>query len=1229
MADEPSPRSAAELNRWLVEDLYEQYREDPESLSPSWRAFFEDYRSEDRVEGEGETVSGNGQARTAAEQDRGTEPEEAPVERPSTAEPSEAEQADEAEGQADEPEEVEEAPTPQRLRGVQATIVRNMQTSLTVPTATSVRDVPAKLLEINRRIINNHLGRTRGGKVSFTHLIAFAILKAVAAVPAMKRQFHPVDDDKPGMLLPDHVNLGLAVDVERDDGTRILLVPNIKRADTLDFQEFLDAYEDVIRRIRTNKLDPEMFAGTSLTITNPGMIGTVLSVPRLMEGQSAIIGVGNIDYPPEYEAADPHTVARLGLSKVVTLTSTYDHRVIQGAESGQFLQQIHGLLLGDDGFYEEVFRAIGVPYTPARWKRDVSPLDSERAALEKQKQVDALAHMHRVRGHLIANLDPLSAKDPALHPELDPTFYGLSIWDLDREFLVDGVNGNNVMTLGDLLGVLRDAYCRTVGIEYMHIQDPDQKSWIRERVEGTDTTLDTDDQLHILRRLNDAEAFERFLHTKYVGQKRFGIEGGESLIPLLDAVCESAADEPLEGIVMGMAHRGRLNVLSNIVGKKYAEIFREFEGDIEPDTVQGSGDVKYHLGTSGTFQSRRGNSITIALPPNPSHLEAVDPVVEGMARAMEDRLDRGEEFPILPLLLHGDAAFSGQGVVAETLNLSQLRGYRTGGTVHVVINNQVGFTATAEAARSSQYATDVARMVQAPIFHVNGDDPEACVRVARLAFEYRQRFQADVVIDMICYRRHGHNEADDPSFTQPLMYHRIEEKRSVRKLYTERLVKRGDISIEQAEEYLEDFEQRLQTAFDRTKESSPPEPPKARKPDIVGVLTHVDTGVPRETLEHIASKQFGVPDGLTRHPKLERIFKREGGKFEEGRIDWPLAETLSFGSMLLEGINIRLAGQDSRRGTFSQRHAVQVDYHTGEEYLPLADLSDDQGKWFIYDSLLSEYAALGFEFGYSVADKDTLVIWEAQFGDFANGAQIVIDEFIVAAEDKWDETSGLVLLLPHGYEGQGPDHSSARIERFLTLCAEDNIQVVNATTAAQYFHVLRRQMHRDVRKPLIVFTPKSLLRSKDAVSDIAELTSGSFRETLDDDPVPDREAVTQVVLCSGKVAYEAMAQRGERDLDGSVAVVRVEQIYPWPDEQLTAILRDYPEARDVVWLQEEPRNMGPWGFVDGRLWNILGDLADGRELRCVSRIESASPASGSHVVHEQEQAQLFDELYAR
>ncbi|MDX1658362.1 MAG: multifunctional oxoglutarate decarboxylase/oxoglutarate dehydrogenase thiamine pyrophosphate-binding subunit/dihydrolipoyllysine-residue succinyltransferase subunit, partial [Nitriliruptorales bacterium] len=1022
----PSDSSRSELNAWLVEEMYEQYRDDPESLSKSWRDFFEDYRPT-------EEPSADGQAAVAEKDEPSKTPEKAKAgateEGKRPVRPAVPDTADELE--------------PERLRGVSATIAKNMERSLGVPTATSIRDVPAKLLEVNRRIVNNYLRRTRGGKVSFTHLIAYAIVQAVEAVPAMKKSYTEIDG-KPAVAQPEHFGLGLAVDVERK-GERTLLVPVIKDADTLSFDEFLRAYEELIRKIRTDKLDPDMFAGGTMTVTNPGMIGTVHSMPRLMAGQAAIFGVGAIDYPAEYQAADPATIARLGVSKVITLTSTYDHRVIQGAESGNFLKRVHELLLGADGFYDEVFKSLGLPYEPARWRQDVSAADSEMSLLEKQMKVDQLSHMYRVRGHLIADLDPLRQKDPVMHPELDPTYYGLSIWDLDREFLVDGLDEDaRKMPLGEILGVLRDAYCRTVGIEYMHIQHPEQKVWIREEVEGAEIDLSHQDQLWILERLNAAEAFESFLHTKYVGQKRFGLEGAESMIPMLDAVLEDAADDlDIEDAVIGMAHRGRLNVLSNIVGKKYHEIFREFEGDIDPDTVQGSGDVKYHLGTSGKYSARSGNTVTVHLPPNPSHLEAVNPVVEGMSRAMQDMYDRGDDgvFPVLPILLHGDAAFAGQGVVAETLNLSQLRGYRTGGTVHIVINNQVGFTTAPESARSSVYPTDIAKMVQAPIFHVNGDDPEAVVRVARLAFKYRQEFHSDVVIDMVCYRRHGHNEADDPSFTQPQMYEVIDNQRSVRKLYTERLVRRGDISIDQAEEYLEDFEQRLNRAFEETKQAAPPEPPRAIRPvESRGVLPHVETGVSEDVLDDVADAQFGVPDGFTRHPKLDRIFKKARQRYDDGNIDWALGETLAFGSLLLEGISVRLAGQDSRRGTFSQRHAVLVDYETGEEYLPLSHLADDQGKWLIYDSLLSEYAALGFEYGYSVVNKDSLVCWEAQFGDFVNGGQIVIDQFIVAAEDKWDETSGLVMLLPHGYEGQGPEHSSARIERFLTLCAEDNIQ---------------------------------------------------------------------------------------------------------------------------------------------------------------------------------------------
>jgi multifunctional 2-oxoglutarate metabolism enzyme len=1208
-----SASSQSELNTWLVEEMYEQYRADPSSLPRSWQDFFEGYRPGDHAatSDERSRTNGGGTGTPAAAP---SPPAQTPARRRAAASiPAGADAT--------------------VLRGVGARIVDNMETSLGVPTATSVRDVPAKLLEVNRRIVNNYLRRTRGGKVSFTHLIAYAMVKAVGAVPAMTRTFAETDDGKPAVLERDGFGLGLAVDVQNDDGSRSLLVPVIQDVHGMSFEAFLRAYEDVIRRIRTRKLDPAMFSGGTITITNPGMIGTVHSIPRLMAGQSAILGVGTIDFPAEYQATDERTLAKLGVGKVVTLTSTYDHRVIQGAESGNYLAHVHELLLGEHGFYDEVFASLGLPYEPARWRPDRSMLDSETDLLEKQMRVGQLANMYRVRGHLIADLDPLRQRPPTMHEELDPTYYGLSIWDLDREFLVElGSNGQR-LPLGDILGVLRDAYCRTIGIEYGHVLDPEQKRWIRERVEGVTEDVAAEDQTWILERLNAAEAFESFLHTKYVGQKRFGLEGGESLIPLLDAVCEAAADAEVSDIVMGMAHRGRLNVLSNILGKSHRQIFGEFEGHIDPDTVQGSGDVKYHLGSHGVYTARSGKAVDLHLPPNPSHLEAVNPVVEGISRAMQDRYDRGDEgvFPVLPLLMHGDSAFAGQGVVVETLNLSQLRGYRTGGTVHVVINNQVGFTTSPEASRSSFYATDVAKTVQAPILHVNGDDPEAVVRVARLAFEYRQTFHRDIVIDLICYRRHGHNEADDPSFTQPQMYEKIDRQRSVRKLYTERLVRRGDISIEQAEEFLQDFESRLELAFDETKQAALPEPPKAIKPQETGVLPVVDTSVQRGHLDRIAAAQFDVPDGFTRHPKLDRIFKKARERYDGGTIDWAMGETLAFGSLLLEGTNVRLAGQDSRRGTFSQRHAVQVDFRSGEEYLPLSTLAADQGKWFIYDSLLSEYAALGFEYGYSVEDPEALVCWEAQFGDFINGAQIIIDQFIVAAEDKWGETSGLVLLLPHGFEGQGPEHSSARIERFLVLAAEDNIQVVNATTSAQYFHVLRRQMHRDVRKPLVIFTPKSLLRSPKAMSDIGEFTAGHFHEVVDDPAWSagdrDRSEVTSVVLCSGKVAYDLMAERDERS--APVAVVRVEQLYPFPAEGIGEVLRGYPAAQDVCWVQEEPENMGAWGFVDGRLWNLLEELDDGRRLRRATRVPSASPAAGQHVVHEQELEQLLDETFAR
>jgi 2-oxoglutarate decarboxylase len=1178
-------------NAWLVDEMHEQYLADPTSVSESWQDFFADYR------------------RDAAPQTMAPPPvpaAPAPAPAPPAAPATDGHAAEAAAGEP--------------IRGAAARIVSNMEASLEVPTATSFRSVPAKLLEVNRRVINGYLGRTRGGKVSFTHLIGFAVVRAIhESVPVMNSTFVEDADGKPRVVHHPHVNLGIAVDLEKSDGSRTLLVPVVRDADTLDFRSFWGAYEDLIRKVRSNKLSPDDFSGTTVTLTNPGTIGTQQSVPRLMPGQGLIVGVGSLDYPTEWKAADPVTLAELGVSKVITISSTYDHRIIQGAESGLFLKRVEELLLGVDGFYDEVFRALGVPYEAVQWRRDVNPIDREQAMLEKQMAVANLIRVHRVRGHLIADLDPLRWKEPQMPVELDPATYGLTIWDLDREFLTGGLAGRERMALGDILHVLRDAYCRTIGIEYMHIQDPEEQRWIQEQVEGASPELALDDQRHILERLNAAEAFEKFLATKYVGQKRFGLEGAESAIPILDAILEAAADADLDGSVIGMPHRGRLNVLTNIVGKSYDQIFREFEGQVDPDSMQGSGDVKYHLGQTGKFVGRSGKDIAVELAANPSHLEAVDPVVEGMARAKQDAINDPEAFSILPILMHGDAAFAGQGVVAETLNMSDIKGYRVGGTIHVVVNNQIGFTTTPESARSGFYSTDVAKIIQAPIIHVNGDDPEACVRVARLAFAYRERFRKDVVIDMVCYRRHGHNEGDDPSYTQPLMYAKIEERRSVRKLFTESLVKRGQLSLEEAEGALDDFQQRLQTALEETRQTAPTSEVLARvPPPPVGVLPHVETGVDRGVLDRVYEALSTFPETFQVHPKLRKQLEARDKLWAEGEVDWALAEAMAYGSLLLEGTDIRIAGQDTRRGTFSHRHAVLVDHTNGDEYAPLAHLGGEQGKFWIYDSLLSEYAALGFEYGYSVVAKDSLVVWEAQFGDFWNGASIIVDQFVVSAEDKWNQTAGLVLYLPHGYEGQGPEHSSGRIERFLTLCAEDNIQVVTCTQASQVFHLIRRQVRRAVRKPLVIFTPKSLLRARSMRSPASELLEGHFRETIDDPGVSDPGAVTRIVLAAGKVAHDALAARDEAD--APVAVVRVEQLYPWPDDQLTEIVARYPNAKDIVWLQEEPENMGPWSFVRGRLHERFDDT---HRIHRVSRHESGSPATGSHTVHVQEQTQLL------
>lgn len=1264
--------------------MYEQYRQDPGSVSPSWRDFFADYAKSILVAPAAPPAGpGPREMPGAAPQAPGPlDPGLAAIQAPgdATAQPQPGERggvtfrlssaappgSPPLASTAGAP----EHPHPDLIRGAAARLVENMNASLSVPTATSVRDIPARLLEVNRQIINKHLARTGGGKISFTHLIGFAIVQATIDVPAMRTTFIPDADGKgtPGAIRHEHIGLGLAIDIEKANGSRALMVPCIRDADTLDFRNFVLAYEDLVRKVRSGKVSPEDFSGATMTLTNPGTIGTVHSVPRLMTGQGVIIGVGAIDRPAAFQAADPKVMAALGVGKTVTLTSTYDHRIIQGAESGMFLQRVSDLIMGADGFYDDVFQALSIPYEPVRWHVDANRLDDVRSGLAKQVQVSTVINMYRVRGHLIANLDPLGAEPPQTHAELDPITYGLTLWDLDREFVADGLAGRDTMTLDEILSVLRDAYCQTIGIEYMHIQEPAQKRWIQDHVEGVSTALDENDKRHVLNLLNAAEAFERFLHTRYIGQKRFGLEGAESAIVLIATVLDEAAAGGVKEAVMGMAHRGRLNVLANIVGKSYGEIFQEFEGNLDPDTVQGSGDVKYHKGAAGKFVSRSGAEIPVTLASNSSHLEAVDPVVEGMARAKQDAIDDHEPGAVLPLLVHGDAAFAGQGVVAETLNLSGLRGYRTGGTVHIVINNQLGFTTAPQAARTSVYPTDVAKMIQAPIIHVNGDDPEACMRAARLAFGFRQQFHKDVVIDMVCYRLHGHNEGDDPSYTQPKMYELIDHKRSVRKLYTEALVRRGDITMEEAELALANFSDRLNTALEETRSASAPRTtaPRARTAPAAPIKVH--TAVEASWLDEVMDASHRSPEGFTMHPKLSRQFEARTKLYSEGQVDFPLAETLALGSILLEGTDVRLSGQDTRRGTFSQRHAVLVDHATGAERIPLAELHAERsgvngasrpGRFFTYDSLLSEYAALGFEYGYSVEAINTLVIWEAQFGDFANGAEIIIDNFLVAAEDKWQQSSGLVLLLPHGYEGQGPEHSSARIERFLTLCADGNITVANCTTAAQYFHLLRSQARRQTKHPLVIFTPKSLLRSRASRSAKIELTSGAFHEVLDDPLVGgggtaiggdtaivggtaiNPHDITRVVLCSGKVAFDAMAARakiletyragtagaGEAGGDRQSApealrsaIVRIEQLYPWPEQEILSVLERYPAARETVWLQEEPENMGPWTFVHGRLHRIVRDRLP---LRHVSRAESASPATGSAAMHDLEQADLI------
>ncbi|MEX0779446.1 MAG: multifunctional oxoglutarate decarboxylase/oxoglutarate dehydrogenase thiamine pyrophosphate-binding subunit/dihydrolipoyllysine-residue succinyltransferase subunit [Balneolales bacterium] len=1212
-------------NTALVEELYKQYKESPSTVPNYWRQYF------DEMDGKTFEAEPGIPATTEAISDVASEP--APRKVSEVKKPTK-EQPVKEEGQ-------KAAPTPStdveliQIKGVSGKIVENMEASLEIPTATSLRVLPVKMLMEDRKIINSHLDRHVQHKTTLTHFIAWAVIRALKKFPKIN-SYYTKKDGKHYRAQPTTINLGIAVDLPTRDGSRNLVVPNIKAVDKMNFREFLVAFHDLIERARNGKLEVADYQDTTITITNPGPLGTVSSMPRLMKNQGSIIATGSMDYPAEFQSMSQDVLNHLGISRVMTITCTYDHRHIQGAESGAFLAHINKLLSGEADFFDQIFEDLDIPYDPVPYGTDnYTGFLNGGASTEVNKKsisVMQLIHMYRTLGHVLADVNPLQ-HGPGYNEELEFDYYGLTMWDLDREFYCGGLGGFEKAPLRVIVKLLRDTYCSYVGAEYTHIHNLEERHWLREQMESSlnNPNLEKNDKRRILRKLNQASAFEEFLHKKYIGHKRFSLEGADTLIPMLDAMLEKAGEHDVKEVLFGMAHRGRLNVLVNTMGKSYRKVFAEFEGNIDPDTFQGSGDVKYHLGAGGEHITNDGKKIRLQLLPNPSHLESVNPVVEGAVRAKQDTIDQPmPNKKVIPLLIHGDAAFAGQGVVAETLNMSQLEGFKTGGTVHVIINNQIGFTTLPKDARSTDCASDVAKTILAPIFHVNGDEPEAAVHVMKLAIEYRERFGKDVVIDLVCYRKHGHNEGDEPAFTQPGLYKEINNHPSVRKRYTDELVHKKELSKDEVNQIFQEFDELLEDAFKEAKEA----------PDLKVTDKHIirtdrrqteraslpDTRFDVEKLKEIALKLNKVPNDFDANPKLLRILakRHEIVANNEKKIDWGFAEALAFGSLLLEGTRIRLTGQDSERGTFSHRHAVLHGTKKNQKITPLNNLSDDQGKFSIYNSLLSEFAVLGFEFGYSSTNQEDLVIWEAQFGDFNNGAQVIIDQYISSSEVKWRQNSGLVMLLPHGYEGQGPEHSSARLERFLQLCAEDNLQVVNCTTPAQYYHMFRRQAMLKIKKPLIVMTPKSLLRHSKAVSNTEELATGQFQELIPDQDVTKKD-VDRVIFCSGKVYYDLLAYKEKNGMD-NVAITRLEQFYPFPDKDLAKHLKDYKHVKNLIWCQEEPKNMGGWYFVRARFKHML---QKDQNLRYEGRTASASPATGSSRLHNAEQEKLVNSAFKK
>ncbi|WP_216380694.1 multifunctional oxoglutarate decarboxylase/oxoglutarate dehydrogenase thiamine pyrophosphate-binding subunit/dihydrolipoyllysine-residue succinyltransferase subunit [Arcanobacterium phocae] len=1226
-------------NQNFIEDLYTAYLQDPQSVGPQWKEMFREWKvagrkpmltppiSEQTQDAQRSVHSSHSRKATAS---TNVTRSDLPPQPRSAAQPAKTPYAAKFDLKPKIDEIFENDQTEYvQLKGADRGLVKNMDASLELPTATTVRALPARVMFDNRTVINKYLAATRGGKISFTHLIAYAMVEALSEMPEMNYSYEVNEAGKPTLVKPTSVNLGIAIDVARPNGERTLVVPSIKGAEHMTFSEFLAAYEDLIKRGRNNALSIDDYQGTTASLTNPGGFGTTHSIPRLMKGQGLIIGVGAMVYPPAFAGTAEAQLARMGVSKVFHITSTYDHRVIQGATSGRFLRLLEHKLLGLDGFYDRVYVALHIPYKPFVWETDVE-YDAERE-LGKPARIAELIHAYRSRGHLIADTDPLSFHIRR-HPDLEIRSYGLTLWDLDRSFPTGGFAHSSHLTLREILDQLREAYCRTVGIEYMHIVDPAQRRWFQDRLERPAQPATAEQRRRILTKLNQAEAFETFLQTKYVGQKRFSLEGGESLIPALDAILEGAAASGLSDVAICMAHRGRLNVLTNIAGKSYGQVFNEFDGKIDPTTVQGSGDVKYHLGTEGVYTSPDGQEVGVYLAANPSHLEAADGVLQGIVRGKHDRIGFDDSFyPVLPILIHGDAALSGQGVVWEVFNLSQLPAYKNGGTIHIVVNNQIGFTTAPSLGRSSRYTTDIAKGLQIPIFHVNGDDPEAVARVARMAQEYREAFHKDVIIDLTCYRRRGHNEGDDPSMTQPVMYSLVESKRTTRRIYAEALVGRGDMTAEEVIELESTYYQTLDEALSSVRNSANTRTESEEQAaeslgipqsqaDDAGDMLGWQTATTPDVLARIGAAHVQVPEGFTPHKKIMQLFAKRARMATEGNIDWGFGELLAFGSLLIEGVPVRMSGQDVRRGTFVQRHATAHGVGTGTEWTPLQHLTEHQAELNIYDSALSEYSVMAFEYGYSVERPDALVVWEAQFGDFANGAQTVVDEFISSAEQKWNQKSSLVLMLPHGYEGQGPDHSSARIERYLQLCAENNMIVAQPSTPANHFHMLRRQAYQRPRKPLIALTPKQLLRRKGATSPVEAFTSGTFQPVIGEHRTDLN--VTRVIICTGRLYYDLLERR-DNDGNTSVAIIRLEQLYPHPVAELQAELAKYPGA-ELLWVQDEPANQGAWPHLALEMF-----LPMGLQVRRVSRPAAASTATGLAKIHQAQAVALINEAFAR